>query len=723
MARQDINTEFNTFVGGILTEANPINYPKGFTQDEENFILERNGTRRRRRGLDFESGFTDGLVREVGVVNSVGYDHLLWGDDQLVIWDSEKVSVYDIDTSGTISTSHTAIITSSGTSILGISQYQDYLMIAREGSNNRSFTDLAGLSFTYNSPEILIYDKTPTLVDTIVLRVRDFVGIDDGTDNQLRPGTLSNEHYYNLLNQGWSTTNIAQYFTDTATYPSRADSQNSGLDAQTGAFTSTWVTLANNGFTNTSKGRYPIDLLLAGVNRTDHLNTADATTTGTLTSGGTGGTIDDMAEHVGRMFYLVNSDANGETGRTVLCFSGAGVKTVELGNCYQTNDPTSRDTSQLLDSDGGHLDISSVGRGYKIVSLKDRLFIFGSKGVFELFSIDSVFKPATIAIRKIAQDGALPPGTTAGGSVGRSVTVAEDSIFYFAKSGVMQIVYDFNSGMYTSVNISSTKIQTLYNAIAEDAKANAEGVYVASDQTVRFLYNDFTGGDIQYRDTELVYDLVLKAWYKNTFVTAADEDTAFYPIFPFLAQVNVAQSDYPVDDSLRYAVLEISTSVDKPYRFCSYTDTNFEDFDAGGAARDAAAFMQTGYINAGDTQRHKQANYIVPSFIRTEDGFTDDGGGNLTPNNESSCDITAYWDYADTTAGGKIGTAFEAYRYNRLYIPSGAADTFNYGQSVITTKNKLLGRGRALSLRFESSAGKDLRLLGWGLGFETNTKV
>ena len=56
MASQDINTEFNTFVGGILTEANPINYPKGFTLDEQNFILERDGTRRRRRGYGSHSG-------------------------------------------------------------------------------------------------------------------------------------------------------------------------------------------------------------------------------------------------------------------------------------------------------------------------------------------------------------------------------------------------------------------------------------------------------------------------------------------------------------------------------------------------------------------------------------------------------------------------------------------------------------------------------------------
>ena len=160
------------------------------------------------------------------------------------------------------------------------------------------------------------------------------------------------------------------------------------------------------------------------------------------------------------------------------------------------------------------------------------------------------------------------------------------------------------------------------------------------------------------------------------------------------------------------------------YYISNYSDTTFKDLTGvpeGG--NDAAAFMETGYINAGDSQRRKQANYIIPSFIRTEDGFTDDGGGNLTPTNESSCTIQARWDYADTDAGNLFGDSFEAYRYNRLFIPSGPADTFDYGQSVITTKNKLRGRGRALTLRFSTSASKDCRLLGWGLGFEIETKV
>jgi hypothetical protein len=45
-------------------------------------------------------------------------------------------------------------------------------------------------------------------------------------------------------------------------------------------------------------------------------------------------------------------------------------------------------------------------------------------------------------------------------------------------------------------------------------------------------------------------------------------------------------------------------------------------------------------------------------------------------------------------------------------MPSGAG-SFNSGEQVITTKNKMLGRGNALSVRFEQEAGKDMQLLGY----------
>lgn len=80
--------------------------------------------------------------------------------------------------------------------------------------------------------------------------------------------------------------------------------------------------------------------------------------------------------------------------------------------------------------------------------------------------------------------------------------------------------------------------------------------------------------------------------------------------------------------------------------------------------------------------------------------------------NSSSCLVTARWEWTNTDNPGRWGPEFQAYRY-RFAIADG--ETASYGYSVITTRNKVRGYGRALSLKFRTEAGKDCQLLGWNL--------
>ena len=58
MAKTAARAEVNSFIAGLITEASPLNYPPNASLDEENFELNRNGTRDRRLGIGFESGYT-----------------------------------------------------------------------------------------------------------------------------------------------------------------------------------------------------------------------------------------------------------------------------------------------------------------------------------------------------------------------------------------------------------------------------------------------------------------------------------------------------------------------------------------------------------------------------------------------------------------------------------------------------------------------------------------
>lgn len=58
MPRQIEPVEFNTFIAGYVTEASPLTFPQNASLDEENFVLNRNGSRQRRQGFDLEKNYS-----------------------------------------------------------------------------------------------------------------------------------------------------------------------------------------------------------------------------------------------------------------------------------------------------------------------------------------------------------------------------------------------------------------------------------------------------------------------------------------------------------------------------------------------------------------------------------------------------------------------------------------------------------------------------------------
>lgn len=105
--------------------------------------------------------------------------------------------------------------------------------------------------------------------------------------------------------------------------------------------------------------------------------------------------------------------------------------------------------------------------------------------------------------------------------------------------------------------------------------------------------------------------------------------------------------------------------------------------------------------------RYKFVPYLVIHNQRTETGV----GVNVT--NRSSCIVQAQWEWNDSAFNGRWGREFQAYRYRMNMDAASLSETYAY--SVITTRNKLRGKGRALSLKFSTEPFRDLQLLGWSL--------
>jgi len=155
---------------------------------------------------------------------------------------------------------------------------------------------------------------------------------------------------------------------------------------------------------------------------------------------------------------------------------------------------------------------------------------------------------------------------------------------------------------------------------------------------------------------------------------------------------------------------------DSTVTFAELSDEIFLDwFTHHSTGVDSPAFLETGYSMFGDTQRVKQILYLITHFGRTETGYNLDVNSNPEFTNGSSCLLRVKWEFSDSPASGRWSQQFQAYRLQNLYIPDSENDPFDYGFSVVTTKNKVRGKGRALRIRFDSEPGKDLYMLGWGM--------
>jgi len=94
----------------------------------------------------------------------------------------------------------------------------------------------------------------------------------------------------------------------------------------------------------------------------------------------------------------------------------------------------------------------------------------------------------------------------------------------------------------------------------------------------------------------------------------------------------------------------------------------------------------------------------------------------MTPSDNNSCILKGKFDFAVSANTGLWTTEKEVWLFNTARLNKAGGVEADYGYSVIETRNKVRGRGKALQLRFESTDGKDFELLGWGVPFEAETR-
>jgi len=504
MTQQSTKKEYSSFVAGIVTEAGPLTFPENASLDEANCVLNRDGSRQRRLGMDFEEDF---VLRTATVVNNDAVASFRWknvandADIQFaVVQVGDHLFVFDANGSPSISAKFVASI--------DISIYTLGKSVIGTASGNGYFFVTGGIT----SPFYLSYN-TATKVVTLTpftIKIRDTFGIEDSPlDVDDQPTSLSVEHQYNLLNQGWTSALITQYHAGVGRFPSNAQQWFLGKDAEDN-FDPALLNKQDFGTTPAPKGRFVIDAFSRSISRVNQTGLAVPSDQET----GYPRVVEFAFERI--WFSGIKSRYNGASefnpNYTGFVFYSRTLRSAQdFGKCYSEADPTSEVDSELVDTDGGYVNIPEAGQIYGLKQKGSSMVVFAEHGIWEIAGGEYGFTGTTHQVIKLSEFGVLSA---------TSIVDAESVMLYWNKGGIYLISPDEATGRLSSINITEKTIQTLYNSISKAAKTHAVGTFDPINRRVSWMYSDAESYDgVVYKNKytkELVLDLVLNAFYKNT---------------------------------------------------------------------------------------------------------------------------------------------------------------------------------------------------------------
>lgn len=759
MTKQSVRAEVANFIQGFITEASPLNFPTTASLDEENFQAHRTGLRRRRLGMDFERGYklipvhTTPEYFELG-----GKSSFLWesaggvADNRfIVVQVRDRLFVFDSDNEY----------------ISDLGFLFEIELVGHHPDPTYSFASVDGSLVVATGAEkvvVIHYDNNTKLFSTEEgsVKVRDLWGVEVvgsryETEQTYREASAPPAHIYNLRNQSWAYPRgrrnnnnyydpVSTYRNDLGVFPSNSESVWSGItfDAQRGdgrdpgeIYMSSLSKQALGAEPLAPKGHFIIDLLRRGESRMQQVHDLQNRTpelvyhVGSLPLDRTEGGPRFVAEYSGRVWFagfggnIIQGDARSPDLSSYIAYSQLVKSPSDLFKCYQDGDPSSRDASDILDTDGGFIRISGA---YNIASLKSlgkELIVVAENGVWAISGGGGHFTGTNYEVSKLSSFGSL---------AARSVVVEGDNLYYWAEDGI-NMVHRNEYGDLMVTNLTQTTIQSFYDLIHPDSKVKAVGEYNPFDRKVRWLYRE--GG----YSLELIYDTALQAFYKNriynpigggveVFDIGRGEQLVgdFYAVDVVVGGTQVVSQGKDVISKLadteegaptnRYMTMVVHDGWCY-LTFSLYRNYRFRDWMShDGIGADAKAFMLTGAVTGGESSVFKQMPYLTMHFNKTEEGVIDE-----TPNRQSSCLVRTQWDWANSPSSGKWQPLFQAYRYRRPYFVSGVDDPYNNGFDTVTSRNKIRGRGRAFSLYMETEPDKDCQIIGWVLDVNGNQKV
>jgi hypothetical protein len=687
----------NNFVRGLITEAAELTFPEGASVDELNCDLRRDGTRRRRLSAKVEdsnvlSSFTLADTEVVATgdwVNVGGNADLTF----LVVQKGSTLYFYnkaDLPYSGQIEAASFNLAT------------HEYAGSAGAETVKCQFTSLKG-NLVVSSPAIntvaIEYDAGTLTGTAISFKTRDFEWQGDIDTYYENDSTPSDARKYDAQNAGWNVGNGSpSTLTKRLTHP-----WFSGKN-ENGAYSSSEWELIYGGTSLTGNGHYLLDFF----NKVRPYVGTEAETS----------RFRCVESFAGRIFYAgLESSKNAGT----ILFSKLVDTINDLGRCHQQNDPTSENMSDLLATDGGEIKIPDAIKIQRLYAYQSSLFVFAENGVWQITGVDGIFSASQYSVNRVSRVGLLQPET---------FVSADGTPFWWSRFGIHTLQSDPVSLQGSEQNLTIPTIQTFWDNISTDAKLKVTAAYDSINKRIYWAYPDDGETVSSKLNNFLILDIPLQSFFPWKVADQASSTSSvvglsFYSGFGAKnLELDVTANngaDDVVQGSDDIVSLQVSTfntgdpaivllvrdGATNKLTMGGFTGTDFLDW----GDTDYTSFAETGYDFIGDLVTKKNAPYIVVYSRLTEEGFTGNENIGYESIRPSSLKVSTAWDFKDT-----FGTSQQAYRLKHPVVvnPSNLSD-FNYPEDVVTTRLKVLGHGRSVRIRYESEAGKDFLLLGWGI--------
>jgi hypothetical protein len=706
----------NTFVKGLITEAGELTFPEDASVDELNCLLQRDGSRRRRLSVELE---TDSVDSSFDVATTFVFHTGVWknvagqaGFDLLVVQNGSTLSFYDTATepysagvkafSVNLSTFEQAGSAGAGTAYVELASINGDLVVVSQAIN----------------PFYIRYTpSTDTIATTqITIRIRDFEwqGDTNTYSTGLATGSTTNARKYDTANAGWTGTKgsaaLSTYLAAKSAYPPLTLAWYAGKDSNGDFSVTEWDNIFS-GSSLTGNGHFILDMF--------NKDRSTASGIAGITTEIESSRFQSVAAFSGRVFYAgLTSAKNG--GR--IFFSRQLDSINEAGNCFQQNDPTSEDFSDLLDTDGGVIVLPEAMNIQKLYVVGSSLYVFAENGVWRISGVDNVFRATEYSVQKV---------TSTGMQNARTFVDVEGIPLWWSKHGIHTVTIDSVSGNAADQNLTIPTIQEFFDQIDGNAKDNCKGVYDAINKRVLWFYPKNGETVVNKKNRVLTLDISLQAFYpweiadeasSTSYIVGAEYYSGFgsdiIDVDVILSNgddVVLANGDDVIISRLSQIALANSATIlmvrngdTGKMTMALFKGTDFLDWNTA----DYSSYAEAGYDFMGDLVLKKTSPYVVVYMRPTEEGWTGTELAGYDPIRESSMLVAAYWDFRRSSSSSPQ----QAYRLK--YVPvvnTNNLSVWDYPEEVITTRLKLRGYGRSMRLRFESETGKDFVLLGYGV--------